>query len=150
MLACVLLQRVGRAHIGHQVARGKYAADIGGSDRAAVGAQNAGITGDAFRRQRNVVGDDDITCGNCRGNPDVGGVWPVSHDHEVDQRVRIGPDPAIADHHRAAAMANGDVGDLILHRTGVGINVNGRHDRNKRQSADAQDKVMWPAGGSFA
>jgi len=47
-------------------------------------------------------------------------------------------------------MANGDVGDLILHWTGVGINVNGRHDRNKRQSADAQDKVMWPAGGSFA
>jgi len=47
-------------------------------------------------------------------------------------------------------MANGDVGDLILHRTGVGINVNGRHDRNKWQSADAQEKVMWPAGGSFA
>ena len=80
------------------------------------------------------------------GNPDVGGVRPVIHDHKVDQRVRIGPDPSIADHHRAAAMANGDGGNLVLHRTGVGINVNGRHDRTKGQSADAQGKVMWPAG----
>ena len=78
-----------------------------------------------------------------------GGIRPNPHPLIDLVIVDDGPDPAIADHHRAAAMANGDGGDLVLHWTGVGINVNGRHERTMGQSADAQGKVMWPAGGSF-
>ena len=46
-------------------------------------------------------------------------------------------------------MPNGDGGDLVLHRTGVCINVNNCHDRTMGQLTDAQGANMWSAGGSF-
>ncbi len=61
------------------------------------------------------------------GNPDVSGVGAIINDGKIDQRVRIRPDPAIADHHRAAIMADGDGGDFILHRTGISINIDNCH-----------------------
>ena len=122
-----LLQRVGGAHICHQIARGQNVTNIGARDAAAVGAQDIGTGSHAFRRQRDIIGDDHIIRPANIGNPHVGRVRSVIHDHKINQRVRIGPYATIADHDRPAAVANGDGGDLVFHRTGVCIHVN-RHD----------------------
>ena len=122
-----LLQRVGSTHIGHQVTSGENAADIGTGDLAAVGAQHSGTIGNTLCGQRNIVGNDDIICRAGFGNPYIRCVRTVIDNHKIDQRVRVWPYPAIADHNNAAFVANGNSGDFILHRTGIGINID-HHD----------------------
>ena len=134
MLAGILLQRIGGAHIGHQIACGQNAADIGSVDLASVRAQHIGAVGNAFRRQRDIIGDDDVACPGLVGNPDVGGVRPIINDDKPDERVRVWPDAAIADHDRPTAVTYGDGDDLILHRAGIGIDVNLCHPQTIGQA----------------
>ena len=122
-----LLQRVGGAHVGHQVAGGKYAANIGVGNVAAVRAQYGCAVSDGLCGKRNVICDDHILGATGLGNPNIGGVWPVIDNHKVDQRMWIGPDAPVADHHRPAAVADGNGGDFVFHRTGICINID-RHD----------------------
>ena len=121
-----LLQRVGGTHIGHQVTGGKYTADIASSDPAAVRTQHVGPLLNAFRRQWDVIGDHHIIRATSLGNPHVGGVGTVIHDDKTDQRMGMGPDATIADHHRPAVVTNGNGYDLMLYRTGICVDID-RH-----------------------
>ena len=122
-----LLQRVGGTHICHQVTGGKYTADIASGDPAAVRTQHIGPLLNAFRRQRDVIGDHHIILATSLGDPHVGGVGTVIHDDKTDQRMGIGPDATIADHHRPAVMTDGNSDDLVLYRTGICVDID-RHN----------------------
>ena len=122
-----LLQRIGSAHISHQIACREYPANIGSCDPAAVRPQYRRASRNTFGGQRYVIGDNDISRLTGFRNPFVSSVRPVIDDHKVNQRVRVWPNAAITDHHGPASVTDCDSGYLVLHRTGISINID-HHD----------------------
>ncbi|CAI8174856.1 MAG: Uncharacterised protein [SAR116 cluster bacterium] len=60
-------------------------------------------------------------------DPYVGSVRTVIHNGEINQRVRMRANAAIAHHDRATAMADGDGDDFVFHRTRICIDIDHGH-----------------------
>ena len=126
-MTSVLVQRIGGAHVGHQVAGRENGADIVSRDRTPVGPQHAGTPARGSCGKRNVIGDDDVAIPSRVGNPDIGGVRTVINDHQIDQGMRVGPNSTIADHDSAASVTDGDGGDFPFYRAGICIDIDYGH-----------------------
>src|SRR5260221_13431640 len=61
------------------------------------------------------------------GDPVIGGIEPLGHDHPSDQGAVGAPQPAIADEMRDELMACCDPQNFVFHRTGIAINIDFRH-----------------------
>ena len=118
-----LLQRIGSAHIRHQITRCENPANIGRGNPAAVGPQHRRPSRNTFSGKRDVIGDNDISRLTGFRNPFVSGVGAVIDNHKVNQRVRVRPNAAIADHHGPASVTDCDSSYFVLHRTGISINI---------------------------
>ena len=122
-----LLQWVSGAHIGHQIACCENPPDIGACDLAAVRAQDRRAGSNSFRSKGDVIGNNNVIGLASFRNPYIGSVRTVIHNPQLDQRMRIWPDTAIADHDSAASVADRNRYNFILHRTGISINID-HHD----------------------
>jgi hypothetical protein len=117
----------GRAHAGHQIAGRQGHADRILIERLAVRADGAGTIFHAAVSQWDIVGDDDIAGLNGIGDPIVSSISALRDDDDFDPRAGVRTNAAVADHDGFQIMALGDLEDLVLDWTGVGIDVNFRH-----------------------
>ena len=84
-------------------------------------ATRAGLHG--ARGERNVLRDDDGALGGALGDPVVGRVHAGGDDDALDQRIARNRDRAVADDIDLQAVPFGDAIDFLLHRAGVGVDV---------------------------
>ncbi len=119
--ACRLARR---AQTVHQIARRQRHADALGRERAAIGAEGFGTRLHRAIRERHIVCNDDGPRPRALGDPVVGDIHPRRHDHALDQLVPRHIDEAVGDHEHFEAVARCDAVDLVLHRTGIGIDEN--------------------------
>ena len=100
--------------------------------RLAVRRDDLGAGFHAAARQRHVRGDDDVAAPGALGDPVVRLVHAGADDDALDKRIARHRDRAVADDEdfeRSALerMALGDAINLLLHRAGVGVDVEGDH-----------------------
>jgi hypothetical protein len=115
------------AQIGHQVAHRQRHADGLFRERLAVGSDDIRARLDAACCKRDVGSDDDIAFLHPFRNPVVRGIHAAARGNPLDQRM-VGHADEIARYHAdRKAMALGDAINLVLHRAGIGIDVNTGH-----------------------
>ena len=117
----------------HQVANGEGHPDALFGKSTPVGGDDVGARLHAPARQGDVGGDHDVARPGPFGNPIVGGVHAGAGGDPVDQRILRNADEPRGDHGDGKLMPRGDTVDLVLHRTGIGIDVDvHRVLRNRR------------------
>src|SRR3546814_5822233 len=72
-----------------------------------------------------VAGDHHVARPGALGDPVVGGVEAGAHHHPLHERMHRQRDNAVGHHLHGPAVTLGDLEDLLLHRTGVGVDVDG-------------------------
>jgi hypothetical protein len=125
----------------HQVADRKRHSDALLGESAAVGGDDLGARLHAAAGQRDVGGDHDVAPPDAFGNPIVGGVHARAGGDPLDQRVLRNADEADGHDRDGKPMARGDAVDLVLHRTGIRIDVYAHRSLRRRQHALAGSRV---------
>ena len=92
-------------------------------ERLAVRRDHLGARFDAAAGQRNIRGDDDIALAGALRDPVVGGVHAGTGGDALDQRILRHADEIARDHADGQAVPGGDAIDLVLHRAGVGVDI---------------------------
>ena len=113
----------GRAQIGHQIAHRQRHADRLFGERLAVRRDHLGAGFHAAAGERDVRGDDDIALAGALRDPVVGGIHAGPRSDALDQRILRHADEIARDHADRQAVPDRDAIDLVLHRAGVGIDI---------------------------
>src|SRR5437588_3076572 len=113
-----------RAQIRHQIAHRQRHSDRGFRERLAVRCDHLGAGLHAPARQRDIRSDDDIAWACALRNPVVGGIHAWAGRDTFDQRLPRHADEIAGNHADRQAMPDGNAIDLVLHRAGVGIDIN--------------------------
>ena len=92
-------------------------------ERLAVRRDHFGARFHAAAGERDVDGDDDIAFSRALRDPVVGGVHAGTGGDALDQRILRHADEIARDHADRQAMPVRDAIDLVLHRAGVGIDI---------------------------
>ncbi len=120
----------GAAQRIHQIAGGQRETDRVFGEGAPVRRDHLGAGFDAAARQRHVRGDDDIAGACALGDPVVRLIHAGADQDSFNKPIPRNCDRAVADdqdfqRHALARMALGDAIHLLLHRAGVGVDVEG-------------------------
>ena len=105
----------------HEVARRQRHANRAFAKAFSVRRDDVGARFYASTRQRNVRGDNDCAWPGPFGDPVVRCVGAGSDDNPLDLGRTRDHDRAVCDNENSQPVASGDAIDLILHRTGVGV-----------------------------
>ena len=106
------------------------------------GAITCGARLHAAARQRDVGGDHDVAGARALGDPVVGGVGPApAATRSISGSLRHA-DEAVGDDGDRQPVARRDAIDLVLHRTGVGIDI----DADGGLPRDTPFASRWPQG----
>ena len=111
------------AQIGHQIANRERHPDRLFGKRLAVRRDHLGAGLHAAARQRDVGGDHDIAFSGAFRDPVIGGVHPGTGRDALDQRIRRHPNEVPRDHADGKAMTGRDPVDFVLHRAGIGVDI---------------------------
>ena len=111
----------GRAQVVHQVARRQRHADRAFAKALSVRRDDVGARFHASACQRNVRRDDDCVWPGPLGDPVVRGVCARPDDDPLNLQRPRDHERAVCDNENCQPLASRDAIDLILHRTGVGV-----------------------------
>ena len=112
-----------RAQIGHQIAHRQRHADRLFGERLAVRRDHLGACFHAAAGERDIRGNDDIAFAGALRDPVVGGIHAGTGGDALDQRILRHADEIARDHADRQAVPDRDAIDLVLHRAGVGIDI---------------------------
>jgi hypothetical protein len=109
----------------HQRALAQGRADHGLIENLAGGVQHLRARFQAAIRQRNIGGDNHIARRRAFGDPVVGDIWARFDDDGFDQRIGRYANEAVRHHEDRRLEALRHAIDFILHRAGVGVDIDG-------------------------
>ena len=92
-------------------------------ERLAVRRDHLGAGLDAAAGERNIRGDDDVALAGALRDPVVGGVHAGAGGDALDQRILRHADEIARDHADRQAVPDRDAINLVLHRAGVGVDI---------------------------
>jgi hypothetical protein len=120
------------AQIGHQIPACQDAADIGLSERLAIGLEHRATCLHATVCERNVGSDADVARTDVRGDPVIGDIGPIGDIDHLHMRLPRRTQAAIGDNEDLGRKPRRDIDGLVFDRAGISIDVDGRHGANAR------------------
>ncbi len=98
--------------------------------RFPVGTERAGVLLDAAVGERDVLGHHDVPRADTLGDPVIRNVRAVRDDGLGHERMAVKAEHAAVGHEMDMnPVPFGDPDDLVLHRAGVGIDIDFEHER---------------------
>ncbi len=123
----------------HQIAGRQRHADRVFTETLAVRGEDVGAGGDASARQRHIGGDHDSAGPRALRDPIVGDVGPRRNDDALDVGRARNHDRAVGDDEDLEPKTRRYAIDLVLHRTGVGVDIDAQGGFSGRHGPDLGD-----------